>query len=71
MTEQTIHIQTKVTGEHQTQKIGDYEYDMAQRQCLLNWIDILERKWGLSPRTAEIRKNNRRKDKDESRVDNS
>ena len=57
MTEQVIHIQTNSSIE---QQIGDYDADMAQRQCLLNWIDILERKWGVSPRTAEIRKNNRK-----------
>jgi hypothetical protein len=67
MTDQMIHIQTKATGE---QKLGDYEADMAQRQCLLNWIDILERKWGVSPRTAEIRKNNKKGGENHKLLDN-
>jgi hypothetical protein len=70
MTEQVIHIQTKIIGEQQSQKLGDYETDMAQRQCLLNWIDILERKWGISPRTAEIRKINKKGGENIKRLDN-
>ena len=67
MTDKIINIQTKAIGE---QKLGDYEADMAQRQCLLNWIDILERKWGVSPRTAEIRKISKKGGENSKRLDN-
>lgn len=60
MTTDSINNQQQNTDEQKTQKMSDYDVDMAQRQCLLNWIDIIERKWGKEPRTAEIRKNNKR-----------
>lgn len=34
----------------------DREKDMAIRQALLMQVDAIERRWGISPTTAEIRK---------------
>ena len=36
--------------------LEDRQYLMAQRQALLYWLDALERRLGLEPRTAELRK---------------
>lgn len=34
----------------------DREYALQQRQGLLLQVDALERRWGISPRTSELRK---------------
>ena len=43
------------TAEHKPQ-VSEYHHDMEIRRIGLEYIDLIERRWGMSPRTAELRK---------------